>query len=172
MDFIDILKNNLLKALNARIKVGKDVLRAQGHFSSGALEESLEAIVRTAGDKIIGSIQGLDYGEALNTGVPAQNVRYHPEVLRDWAERLFPSKTFREITSFIYATRRRHGIEGIPTRNWLARGRRLGWINDMVKDSQSEFDELLDLQTTIENAILESVREFENLGVRSSSSAA
>jgi len=172
MDFVEILKKNLRTALEARIKVGKGILRSQGHYSSGALEDSLEAVIQTVGNKIIGTIQGLDYGQALDTGVPARNVRYNPEVLRDWAERLFPSKTFREITSFIYATRRKHGQDGIPTKSWLARGKRLGWIKEMVTTSEAKFQELLDIRTVLENAILQSVREFERGGVLNSSSAA
>lgn len=171
MDFVETIKDNLERALEHMIVVGKQELRAQGHYSSGALEDSFDVVIREMGETIIGEIIGLDYGLDLNFGVPASKVNYSAEQLRGWAERLFPGKDNSEITSFIYATRNRHGREGIPTRSWAARGKRLGWIDDMVSKSQSQLEQILNLAETLEKSLLQLVRDFEG-NVRTGSSAA
>lgn len=146
---------NVAKSITSRLfPEFKAKLRLQGHHLTGALEKSIHYRVR---ENII-KIYALDYGEALNTGVPASNVPYSEPGRAPESKYIQGLIDFfkhpkrggldeKEALSAAIATARvakgfpkpRKG-EGHPTKGSSKYssdgGKRTGWIDDVMKDNE------------------------------------
>jgi hypothetical protein len=126
-------------------------LKDQGHHLTGSLISSLEEKVSITGGRMIIEMLGNDYGDPLNTGVPASRIPYTPgqsrgatskyiEGLIRFAERRFGLRG-KEATSAAFAIARKHKREGMPTQGsyrYSSNGRRTGWIDVILADNDQE----------------------------------
>lgn len=156
---LQILRANLKLALEYQIEKSKEELRRQGHYASGRLERSFEAkIVGTAKTVILGQILAEQYGEALDTGVPSQNIRYNPRVLLPWLRIVRSDLNSTQRLRLAFAIKAAHKREGMPTRNSMrfsTVGRRTGWKEASIKAAQARVDEVLNLDRVVDQLILE-----------------
>jgi len=101
-------------------------LRAQGHFSTGKLSDSIEYEISAVANLVVGRMFVQDYGEYVERGVKAGDVpyaggrgrggtsRYIEGLIGWWQEKGLGPK---EAKSAAFATANKHRVEGIPSRN-------------------------------------------------------
>lgn len=154
----NILRSNIAEASAFLLKAAKKEWVEQGHNASGKTLESFEVTDKLAnGDLVIGLLTN-DPAIYQDRGVRANRIRYNPEVLRSWAERIKPNASDREITSFIWAVRKTHEKEGMPSRGSFSfsdNGRRTEWTKFGVVDQEDKFVDLLNLFEYVEALIEE-----------------
>jgi hypothetical protein len=117
-ELINILTKNIFLALAAE-------LEKQNHKLTGALEQSFEAQIKETADKTIINFLMLNYGLALNDGVPPSRIPYTPgppfrggkskyiQGLIRWAKLKF-SISEKKATSAAFAIARKHKKHGAP----------------------------------------------------------
>ena len=101
-------------------------LKAQGHYLTGKLHDSIEYEVEE-GNGIVRAIMEIeDYGLTMEFGIPAERIPYTPGgggggtskyiqgLIRFWSLR---GVTGREGIRAAFATARKHKREGLPTRS-------------------------------------------------------
>lgn len=157
MTATQIIKTNLRLALNYQIKLSREELVEQGHYASGRLDRSFEArVVMNAVDGLVGQILTEDYGEALDTGVRAENIRYNPAVLLPWLRIVKKNLNDTARLRLAYAIKSTHTKEGMPSRGALAysnNGRRTGWKAASIAAASDRIDEILGVQDYVEALI-------------------
>ena len=153
---------------------------AQGHELTGALIDSIEAQVKetTTGARIEGLL--LDYGLAVNNGVPKENVPF--TINNRGSLRAFRTSNFRRSTGvskyiaglqlfaelrfrvskkealrIAFAIARKHKQEGIPSRaskRFSRTGKRTGAIQDALQKTDEQIKEVIEeIITTYVNTI-------------------
>lgn len=131
-------------------RLGRE-LRDQGHSLTGDLIQSLEYKVRENATGVGIDFLANQYGEYLNTGVPASRIPYKPggpkrggtskyiQALIRYVERRMGLRG-KEATGVAFAIARRHSREGMPTRasyRFSKNSRRTGWV-DVVIENETE----------------------------------
>jgi len=125
----------------------------QGHRLTGELIRSLEYRVRESGKTMIVEFLANEYGEKLNTGIPASQIPRYPSIgyLR----------LVRELTAYVerrmglrgglaknVAGRivRAWGREGMPTRasyRFSKNNRRTGWVDVILKQEEEAINNMV-----------------------------
>jgi hypothetical protein len=137
-------------------KLGQE-LRDQGHSLTGDLIASLEYRVRASAGGVAIDFLANQYGEQLNTGVPANRIPYTPrgprrggtskyiQALIRYVERRMGLRG-KEATGVAFAIARAHAREGMPTRasyRFSANRRRTGWVDVVLKNNESEIERMV-----------------------------
>ncbi|SFW16080.1 hypothetical protein [Chitinophaga sancti] len=131
----------------------KDESRAQGHYLTGGLENSLSYVVGKLGPLRILTGTAVDYTRFVNNGVAAGRVPYSPgsrsgagtsqyiEGLRQfWILR---GKSDKEALALAFATANKHKQEGMPTsasKRYSSTGQRTGMIEAAMTKKEQELD--------------------------------
>lgn len=112
-------------------------LEAQNHKASGKLIESLRyEVSKNLNAPITIKFFAEKYGIFVDKGVSAENVKYSPYILLDWAADIKPSLSEKKRLSFVFAVRATHEKTGIPSPNSFSfskNGERLDWINKGIR---------------------------------------
>lgn len=134
----------------------RQTLRAQGHYNTGKLSESIVYSVTVKGESISGIIEGPDYAVYLDTGVPASRIPYSGRTGRGgtsqyiqglivyFKDRGLPTK---EAKNAAFATAAKHKREGMPTTasaRFSSTGKRTGFIRESVEDTQKKITDSLE----------------------------
>lgn len=136
----------------------KKELRAQGHFLTGALEESTESIISGSADNLALEIDANDYINALNDGIPAENIPFgsgrvgsatspYIEGLKRYAMLRFGVADEKRALQIAFAIAKKHSKEGMPTASsyqYASNGRRTHAIEDTYSDNEKEYDQLVE----------------------------
>jgi len=120
-------------------------LKAQGHYLTGKLHDSIDYEIKAAGDVVTAVMECEDYGLAMEFGVPASRIPYTPGggrggtskyiqgLIRFWNLR---GVTGREGVRAAFATAAKHKREGMPTRASFAfstTGQRTGFAQTVIE---------------------------------------
>lgn len=134
----------------------RKTLRAQGHYNTGKLSESIVYSVTVRGESIFGIIEGPDYAVYLDSGVPASRIPYSGRtgsggtsqyiqgLIVYFKDRGLPTKEARNAA---FATAAKHKREGMPTRassRFSSTGKRTGFIRESVEDTQKKITDSLE----------------------------
>lgn len=134
----------------------QDELKAQGHVLTGTLLNSIEVEIQERPNLIRGLIWMEDYGEAIDTGVPASSVPFSGATGRggtsDYIQGLFTFFKLKgleeeEALSAAFATAYVAKREGHPTRGSFVHstnGRRTGFFTDTLNNAAQEIDTFFD----------------------------
>lgn len=144
-------------------KLGRELVD-QGHRLSGDLIRSLEFKVRTQAANLVIDFLSNEYGEELNTGVPASKIPRYPSVeyLR-LVQALTRYATRRMGLRGKAAKRAGHAIvrawqrEGKPTRasyRFSKNGRRTGWVDYTLLNEEDTISEFVEDFVGVELEIL------------------
>jgi len=139
-----------------KIRLAKE-FRDQGHNLSGALIASLEKKVVVSGEKMTIQMLGNDYGDPLNTGVPASRIPYTPDGPRRGGTSQYIQALIRyaqrrmglqgkEATSAAFAIARKQKREGMPTKGsfkYSSNGRRTGWVDVALEENEAELEKFV-----------------------------
>lgn len=150
-DILDIV-NDFAKVL---IKQMRKELIAQGHKMTGKLSQSLESEVKAISNGVSLSIKGESYGLSLNDGVKANRIPFSPgsgagrskyiEGLQKFVKARITSNEKKSL-GIAFAIAKTHSEQGMPSRKsfrFSKNGRRTGWIDFAVKDTNNEFTKLV-----------------------------
>lgn len=131
------------------LKLGQE-LADQGHKLTGALIASLEYQVRTTATGMVVDFLANEYGEKLNTGIPASQIPKYPSAgylklvleLTRYVERRMGLRggLAKKVAGRIV---RAWGREGMPTRasyRFSKNGRRTGWVDVILKQESDEIE--------------------------------
>lgn len=125
----------------------KKELRAQGHYLTGALEQSIQSQQISSGNKSVIEMSALDYADDLFEGVPPEHIdESNIAGLIKYAEKRFGYSGKQAIKAAV-AIARKHRKEGMPTKNsynYSSTGERLFANEEAFDKNQSEFDQLLE----------------------------
>lgn len=119
-------------------------LKAQGHYLTGKLNDSIEYEIETEPGLVRAVMECEDYGLAMEFGVPASNIPYSPGsgagsskyiqgLVRFWNLR---GVTGKEGVRAAFATARKHKREGMPTRAsavFSTTGARTGFASTVIE---------------------------------------
>lgn len=119
-------------------------LKAQGHYLTGKLNDSIEYDIRVEGDFVIAEMEIEDYGLSVEFGIKPQNIPYSPGsgagtskyiqgLISFWNKRGVGG---REGIRAAFATARKHKREGMPTRGSYAfssTGQRTGFASTVLE---------------------------------------
>lgn len=129
----------------------KKELREQGHYLTGALEESIDAKLSKSGADVSLEIVAAEYINDLNTGIPAEHIDLSdPQYLQGLAEyaRLrWNLKTERQQLQAAYNIASAHRREGMPTKNsyaFSATGERTEAIETSFNEHERENDQIFE----------------------------
>lgn len=150
----------------------KSELREQGHYLTGALENSIESQIVFTGDGLALEISALDYLNPVNTGVPAENIPYNSGVrsgagtsayiqgLVNYVKKRMGVSNDKEALGIAFAIAKKHENEGMPTAassRFSSNGRRTGALDRVIEsidvDAQleagisKELDDILEIGT-------------------------
>lgn len=143
------LERGIVSGLEAAMKRLQDDLRkelkAQGHYLTGRLSDSIEYEIEAGTDTITAVMECEDYGLSMEFGVKAANIPYTPGsaaggtskyiqgLIRFWELR---GVTGREGIRAAFATARKHKREGMPThssRVFSSTGERTGFASTVLE---------------------------------------
>ena len=124
-------------------------LKAQGHYNTGKLHDSIEYTIEIKGDKVTATMESEDYGLSMEFGVKAANIPYSRgsgAPRSKYIEGLisfFESKGLgeSEAKGAAFATANKHKQEGLPTRASFAfstNGRRTGFASTTLEKDIEE----------------------------------
>lgn len=134
------------------LKLGQE-LTDQGHKLTGALIASLEYRIRTTATGMTIDFLANEYGEKLNTGIPASQIPKYPsaaylrlvlEITRYVERRMgLRGGLAKKVAGRIV---RAWGREGMPTRNsykFAKNNRRTGWVDVILRQEESEIERMV-----------------------------
>ena len=137
------------------IKGLRKELVAQGHKMTGSLSKSLESEVKAISNGISLIVKGNDYGAVLNNGVKANRIPFsqgsgatsskYIQGLQRFVKARITSNEKKSL-GIAFAIAKTHKKEGMPSKGSLRfsnNGRRTGWIDYAVKDTEKEFSKLV-----------------------------
>lgn len=130
-------------------------LSAQGHNMTGNLIASLESKIKTTAEGLVIEMFSAEYGEVLNTGIPAERVPYRQGSgakssafiagLTRFAERRMGLRG-KDATRVAFAIARKMKREGMPTRNSYAfsrNGRRTRWVDAVLEENEPQLGAII-----------------------------
>lgn len=136
-----------------------DELRQQGHYLTGALEQSIGAEKEETGDGIAIEITANDYADPVNDGVPAHKIPYdssqttgakhskYIEGLKNYAKLRFGLNNEEDALSAAFAIAKKHEKEGMPTQGSYAystNGKRTEAIERAYNTNEKHIDRAID----------------------------
>ena len=160
---LDDLRKRLAPGAAQVIAYDTKTLEDQGHKDTGRHINSLKYELTFTAQGIAINFTGLKYGLALNTGVPAINVRYSYHHVIAWARRKKPGLTNREINTFIYFMMKAHKDEGIPTeasKRFSKTGQRTGWVDLGTEWIEANFEDLFPIDDLVEMVLDDALLEI------------
>lgn len=134
-------------------------LKAQGHYLTGRLSDSIEYDIQSGAGIVRAVMECEDYGLAMEFGVPAKNIPYTPGgggggtskyiqgLIRFWNLR---GVTGREGVRAAFATAAKHKREGMPTRSSYAfssTGARTGFASTVLERDLDLIGRILEEKT-------------------------
>lgn len=154
-------------------------LKAQGHYLTGKLNDSIEYDIRVEGDFIRAEMEIEDYGLAMEFGVPASRIPYTPGaggggtskyiqgLIRFWNLR---GVTGREGVRAAFATAAKHKREGMPTRSSFAfstTGERTGFASTVIERDLELIGRILEEKTgaTLEIRLVPELGKIEPIRI-------
>ena len=173
------MTEDLIKAIEPKLKVIAEKVRLdlateleeQGHRLSGKLEKSISYEILQEPNAFVIAFDYLKYGIYVNNGVSPQNIPYSGRTGRGgtskYIQALIDYAKARGMTkpkSAAFAIAAKHKREGMPTkasRRFSANGRRTGFQNQVIEDTQKAIPKLIDevmfkqLRIIFENLITE-----------------
>lgn len=133
--------------------------RLQGHHLTGRLSKSIRDIVALTTTGVNIKILAEGYGVILNRGVPASRIPYTPNKrsgattskyimgLQDFAKKVKPGLSSKQILSFAFAIARKHAKGGMPTaasRRFSKTGRRTRAIDIAFNKVEKEIKDMVE----------------------------
>lgn len=153
-------------------------LKAQGHYLTGKLHDSIQYKIETLPGLVRAEMECEDYGLAMEFGVPAERIPYSPGsgagsskyiqgLIRYWNKR---GVTGREGVSAAFATARKHKKEGMPTRASAAfstTGKRTGFATTVIERDLDLIGRVLEEKTgaSLELVIVPELGKIEPLKI-------
>jgi hypothetical protein len=133
-------------------------LKAQGHYLTGKLNDSIEYDIRVEGDFVIAEMEIEDYGLSMEFGIKPQNIPYSPGsgagtskyiqgLISFWNKR---GVAGREGVRAAFATAAKHKKEGMPTRSSFAfstTGARTGFATTVLERDLELIGRILEEKT-------------------------
>jgi hypothetical protein len=133
-------------------------LKAQGHYLTGRLHDSIEYEIEQLPGLVRAVMECEDYGLAMEFGVPAERIPYSPGsgagssryiqgLIQFWNKR---GVTGREGIRAAFATARKHKREGMPTRASYAfstTGQRTGFASTVLERDLELIGRILEEKT-------------------------
>lgn len=132
-------------------------LKAQGHYLTGKLNDSIEYNIEVLPGIVRAEMEIEDYGIAMEFGVPASRIPYTPGgggtskyiqgLIRFWNLR---GVTGKEGIRAAFATARKHKREGMPTRSSYAfstTGARTGFASTVIERDLDLIGRILEEKT-------------------------
>lgn len=144
-DFEQSIVSGLQDAMKQLQKDLRAELKAQGHYLTGRLHDSIEYEIEVVGDVVRATMECEDYGLQMEFGVKAQDIPYTPGgnrggtskyiqgLIRFWNLR---GVSGREGVRAAFATAAKHKREGLPTRASFAfstTGARTGFASTVLE---------------------------------------
>jgi len=130
-------------------------LKAQGHYNTGKLHDSIVYKIETIGDKVTATMESEDYGLVMEFGVTASNIPYtrgsgapRSKYIQGLIS-FFESKGLgeSEAKGAAFATANKHKQEGLPTRASFAfstNGRRTGFASTTLEKDIDEVARMIE----------------------------
>ncbi len=153
-------------------------LKAQGHYLTGKLNDSIEYDIRVEGDVIRAEMEIEDYGLSMEFGVKPQNIPYSPGsgagtskyiqgLISFWNKR---GVTGREGIRAAFATAAKHKREGMPTRSSYAfstTGERAGFASTVLERDLELIGRILEEKTgaTLEIRLVPELGKIEPIRI-------
>ena len=153
-------------------------LKAQGHYLTGRLSDSIEYEIEVEGDTVTAVMECEDYGLAMEFGVPATNIPYSPGsgagtskyiqgLIRFWS---LKGVTGREGVRAAFATARKHKREGMPTRAshaFSSTGARTGFASTVLERDLEFIAKVLEerIGYTLEIALAPELEKIEPIRI-------
>lgn len=136
--------------------IGESLVR-QGHKRTGKLLNSIEYRVVSSLNEMGFDVYMEGYGIIVDKGVTADRIPFtigsgakksrYIEALIKWAKTFSFITSQKEAKSFAFAVARKHKQEGMPTsgsKRFSETGKRTGFFNDAVEDSEAIVNEMLE----------------------------
>lgn len=149
-----------LKAAMKRLQTDlRSELKAQGHYLTGKLHDSIEYEIEVEGSLVRAVMECEEYGLVMEFGVPAERIPYTPGgggggtskyiqgLIRFWNLR---GVTGREGVRAAFATAAKHKREGLPTRSSYAfstTGERTGFASTVLERDLELIGRILEEKT-------------------------
>ncbi len=132
----------------------KKELRDQGHYLTGALENSIRARQSGGGNTIVSEIDALDYADDLFEGVRPEHIdaASHLPAMIEYAKKRFKVSGKQAIRAGA-AIARKHAREGIPTANsynFSSTGERLFANVESYNKNEAEYNQIFEKQASNE----------------------
>lgn len=154
-------------------------LKAQGHYLTGKLHDSIEYEIEQRQGTVLAVMEIEDYGLAMEFGVPANRIPYTPGggrggtskyiqgLIRFWNLR---GVTGREGVRAAFATAAKHKREGMPTRasaRFSSTGFRTGFASTVLERNLETIAAAIENQTglTLEIAFVPELQRVENIKI-------
>jgi len=153
-------------------------LKAQGHYLTGKLNDSIEYDIRVDGDFVRAEMEIEDYGLSMEFGVKPQNIPYSPGsgagtskyiqgLISFWNKR---GVTGREGIRAAFATAAKHKREGMPTRSSYAfstTGERTGFASTVLERDLELIGRILEEKTgaTLEVRLVPELGKIEPIRI-------
>ncbi|MFZ1496576.1 MAG: hypothetical protein WAS72_05930 [Saprospiraceae bacterium] len=169
---------SLRKALVAELTTANEAivndlsaeLKAQGYVLSGDLLRSIHASIVTANDKFTTSIEYLDYGDELNKGKSAAEMRRIPlsiliNIMLQYALKRNPNMRTPERYKFAINTARKWQQEGKPTKassRFSTNGFRTQWLSRGLKNIDTYYEIAISRWAVIFDSLLYSNLTTDN----------
>ena len=137
-------------------------LEDQGHRLTGSLSESLQYKVTATDDKVVGTLEGNDYGVYLEFGVAANRIPYGGKSGKggkskyiEGLVRFFTIKGLepREALRAAFATAAVQKREGMPTRRsfgFSSNGKRTGFVSNSAERLFDKFSQIIETKIGIQ----------------------
>jgi len=153
-------------------------LKAQGHYLTGKLNDSIEYDIRVEGDFVIAEMEIEDYGLSMEFGIKPQNIPYSPGsgagtsqyiqgLISFWNKR---GVTGSEGVRAAFATAAKHKKEGMPTRSSFAfstTGARTGFATTVLERDLELIGRILEEKTgaTLEIRLVPELGKIEPIRI-------
>jgi hypothetical protein len=153
-------------------------LKAQGHYLTGKLNDSIEYDIRVEGDFVIAEMEIEDYGLSMEFGIKPQNIPYSPGsgagtskyiqgLISFWNKR---GVAGREGVRAAFATAAKHKKEGMPTRSSFAfstTGARTGFATTVLERDLELIGRILEEKTgaTLEIRLVPELGKIEPIRI-------
>jgi hypothetical protein len=172
--FIRDFKNQIEKVNDVLIEQFRKKLKAQGHFNTGKLSDSIYDEIDIIGTTIVSSFYYEDYGTFIDKGIAANRIPYRrgsgagSSKYIEGLISFFKSKGLSDRISSraAFATANVQKREGMPTRGSYAYsndGTRTGFVNAVIFENSTLLDSLFDdaVAATFEVIFTDMIEKFQ-----------
>lgn len=173
-EFIRQFKGQVARVNDVLIIQFQKKLKAQGHYNTGKLANSIYDEIDIIGTTIVSSFYYEDYGEFIDKGIAAGRIPYKrgsgakSSKYIDGLVSFFKGKGLSETNSkrAAFATANAQTREGMPTRGSYAYsndGTRTGFVNTVIFENSNLLDSLFDdaVAATFEVIFNDMIEKFQ-----------